>query len=59
MGVLGFLDRLEVSLPREPGEAYEVFCSVLFCQPTGLAIPRRFFFFFFFLFYIMCFDFIV
>ena len=30
VGVLGLLNRLEVSLPQEPGEAHETFRAVLF-----------------------------
>ena len=38
VGVFSFLDRLEVSLLREPGEGYEVFRAVLFGQPRCFCV---------------------
>ena len=38
VGVLGFLDCLEVTLPRKSGETHEVFRAVLFSLPAGLGI---------------------
>ena len=38
VGVLGFLNRLEVSLPRKPSKAHEVIRTVLFSQPACLGV---------------------
>ena len=36
--VLGLLNCLEISSPREPGEVHEIFRAVFFCQPAGFGV---------------------